>query len=83
MIFPTLGNFAALKLFWEWMLNKVWSRTISVVVRTLVIGSWNCSFVYPGGISKLLFLCMFFVYIKKKRKEMKRKQRKEIKGVWI
>jgi len=38
----------------------VWSHTTSVVVRALVIGSWNCSFVYPGGISKLLFIYMFF-----------------------
>jgi len=34
----------------------------------------------PGGISKFLFLCMFFVY-KKRKEKTKRKQRKEIKGV--
>ena len=61
MIIPTLGNFGALELFWEWVLNWVWSSTTSVVVHALVICSWDCSFVYPGGISKLLFLYMFFV----------------------
>jgi len=39
MIIPTLGNFGALELFWEWGLNLVWSHTTSVVMRALVIGS--------------------------------------------
>ena len=46
-------------------------------MRMLVIGSWDCSFVYPGGISKLLFLCMFFVQKNKKKKRENRKKRKE------
>jgi len=56
----------------------VWSRTTSVVVRALVIGSWNCSFVHQSGISKLLFLCMFFVVYRKtktKRKQNKKKRK--------
>jgi len=49
-----------------------------VVVRALVIGSWNCSFVHQSGISKLLFLCMFFVVYRKtktKRKQNKKKRK--------
>jgi len=48
-----------------------------VVVHALVIGSWNCSFIYPGGISKLLFLYMFFVYKKMKKRENKKKRKEK------
>jgi len=58
----------------------VWSRITSVVVCALIVGSSNCSFVYPGEISKFLFLYMFFVLKKeeeRKQKENKTKQKKE------
>jgi len=51
-----------------------------VVVCALIVGSSNCSFVYPDEISKFLFLYMFFVLKKeeeRKQKENKTKQKKE------
>jgi len=48
-----------------------------VVVRALVVGSWNCSFVYLGGISKFLFLYMFFVFKKNKKRENKKKKKRK------
>ena len=46
-------------------------------MRAVVIGSWDCSFVYPGGISKLLFLCIFFVQKKEKKREKTKRNKKE------
>jgi len=51
----------------------VWSRTTSVVVRALIVGSWNCSFVHQSGISKLFSLHVLCIEKEKKREQTKRK----------